>query len=113
MNRHAKVSVEDLHKSSKPAVMSDAPAAADLGRPPQQLSWDEHVKDPTDQFNNSGVPYKSKRLADVSVEALQNSSSPAVQLDAPAPGQPQTLEDLLNNTCCMKVKSHAPAIFCY
>ena len=48
----------------------------------------------------------------MSVEALQKSSSPAVHLDAPASGQPQTLEDLLKLSC-VKVKSHAPDIFCY
>ena len=58
------------------------------------LSWADIVKSHDEKFNVGGVPYKSKRLADTSVDDIHQSSSPAVKLSTPAADQPQTLEDL-------------------
>jgi hypothetical protein len=74
------------------------------------LSWPEVVQMHNGKFNISGVPYKSKRLADEAVTALETSSHPAIKLPAPAIDQPQTLVDLQKDKHIKVISSH-PALY--
>jgi len=74
------------------------------------LTWADIVQAHNQQFNVSGVPYKSKRLAEENLESLQSSSHPAIKLPPAEGDQPQTLEDLLKTKCIKVISSH-PALY--